>query len=123
MPSFYDNNSSYQTTTKPNLEELTTDKLVELYAHARKLDDIIQQVAIYNQLEKRCNGEDSRLMTDPMMQQTLAAYQRLERSILTDKRDAMKREIKKLTKGGDATQIQNIPKDLLIKITAISSLL
>jgi hypothetical protein len=102
---------------------MATDRLVELYSHARKLEDNAQQIAIYTQLEKRCNGEDSELMTNPRMKETLAKYQQLETSTLNDKLDAIKKEIRKLTKGGDATQIKNVPKDLLIKITAITSIL
>jgi hypothetical protein len=102
---------------------MTTDRLVELYSHARKLEDNIQQVAIYIQLEKRCNGEDSQLMTDPMMKQTLATYRRLETSTLYNKLDTIKEEIRKLTNGGDATQIKNVPKDMLIQVTAITSIL
>jgi hypothetical protein len=102
---------------------MTTDKLVDLYSHARKLEDVDQQTAIYTQLKKRCDGEDNRLMNYPTMQQALDRYQQLETTILNDKLDAIKKKIRKLTNGGDATQIKNIPKDQLIKITAITSIL
>jgi hypothetical protein len=102
---------------------MTTDKLVDLYSHAPKLEDVDQQTAIYTQLKKRCDGEDNRLMNDPMMKQILDRYQLLETTTLEDKLDAIKKEIRKLTNGGDATLIKNIPRDLLIRITAINSIL
>jgi hypothetical protein len=122
-PNLNDNDDRYQTNSKLDFPTMTNDRLVELYSHARKLEDIVQQVAIYTQLEKRCNGKDSQLMTHPTMKQTLVTHQRLETSTLSDKLDAIKREIRKLTNGGDATQIKNIPKDMLIKMTAITSIL
>ena len=118
-----DNHNEYQTDSKPHFATMTTDQLVEFYSRARKLENNIQQVAIYAELEKRCNGEDHRLMKDPTMQQTLDSYRQLETTTLNDKLDAMKMKIRKLTNGGDATQIKSIPIDLLIKMKAITLIL
>ena len=123
----YDDYDDYDDTDESyssyDFTSMTTDKLLELYSKARKLDDNAQLAAIYAELEKRLNGDDSQLMTDPMMKQTLARYKRLETSNLNEKLNTIKKDIRHWTKGGDATRIKNVPRDILIKLTAIRLLL